>query len=171
MSEIEKLYENANIRPEYRYDCNLADTIKPLEVFPLCSCSKGEIKDYCTNKQDYRYCKVYKVNKIYPPFTAEKQIEVENIIFQCNFGVCELQRTMPAEFTKDNRFVKHYFAWQYHAGDIGYYNETIEEPYGDWDVEYSNPDRKEALAGFVNSLWDEFLTEEERKQIRDILAR
>lgn len=76
MSEIEKMHENANIKPEYRYDCNLADTIKPVEVFPLCSCSKGEIKDYCTNKQDYRYCKVYKVNKIYPPFTAEKQLEL-----------------------------------------------------------------------------------------------
>ena len=76
MSEITKLYENANIKPEYRYDCNLADTIKPVEVFSLRSCSKGEIKDYCTNKQDYKYCKVYKVNKIYPPFTAEKQIEL-----------------------------------------------------------------------------------------------
>lgn len=76
MSEITKLYENANIKPEYRYDCNLADTIKPVEVFPLRSCSKGEIKDYCTNKQDLKYCKVYKVNKIYPPFTTEKQLSI-----------------------------------------------------------------------------------------------
>lgn len=76
---------------------------------------------------------------------------------------------MAAEFTKDNRFVKHYFSWQYHAGDIGYYDETTEEPYGDWDVEYSNPDRKEALAGFVNTLWNEYLTEKEKQQIKEIL--
>lgn len=105
----------------------------------------------------------------YPPFTAEKQIAIENIIFQCNFGVCELQRTMPAEFTKENRFIKHYFAWEYHAGDIGYYDEITEEPYGDWDVEYSNPNREEALAGFVNALWDEHLTPEKKQQIKEIL--
>ena len=78
---------------------------------------------------------------------------------------------MLAEFTEDNKFVKHYFAWQYHAGDIGYYNETVENPYGDWDVEYCNPDRKEALAGFVNGLWNEHLTEEERNEIRNILRK
>ena len=96
MTEIEKLYENANIKPEYRYDCNLADTIKPLEVFPLCNCSKGEIKDYCTNKQDYRYCKVYKVNKIYPPFTAEKQLELIKWLSRrglLNIAFCETKNT------------------------------------------------------------------------------
>ena len=143
MNEVEKLYENAGIKKK-----------------PYCelNCSNFECTSYCLHYEDE--------GLYYPLFTAEKQIEVENIIFQCNFGVCELQRTMPAEFTKDNKFVKHYFAWQYQAGDIGY---SIEEPYGDWDVKYSNPDRKEALAGFVNALWDEYLTEEERQQIRDIL--
>ena len=76
---------------------------------------------------------------------------------------------MLPEFTKDNIFVKHYFAWQYHAGDIGYYDETTRETYDDWDVEYTDTDRAEALAGFINNLWDEHLTSEEQTEIRKIL--
>ena len=139
MNEIEKMYENAELI-------------------------------YCSEcRHDSEIDCIYMCESKYPSFTAEKQIAIENIIFQCNFGVCELQRTMPAEFTKDNKFIKHYFSWSYHAGDIGYYNEIVEESYGDWDVEYSNPDRKEALAGFVNALWDEHLTEEEKQQVKGIL--
>lgn len=142
MNEVEKMYRNAHVYPRVYGDIT-KETFEN-KVFNMA--------DMCNEA-----------------FTAEKQLEIENIIFQCNFGICELQRTMSAEFTKDNRFVKHYFAWQYHAGDIGYYNEITGELFGDWDVEYSNPDRKEALAGFVNALWNEYLTEEECKQIRGIL--
>ena len=145
MSEIEKMYENAEVE-RTKGDCILCPS------------------DVLTCVRDYNECPYY-----YPPFTAEKQLAIENIIFQCNFGVCELQRTMPAEFTKENRFVKHYFSWEYHASDIGCYDEITEEPYGDWDVEYSNPNREEALAGFVNALWDEHLTEEEKQQVKGIL--
>lgn len=136
MNEIEKLYENAGIG-KTKCNCNLC----PLDI-QTCGRVFGK-------------CPYY-----YPPFTAEKQIAIENIIFQCNFGFCELRRTMPAEFTKDNRFVKLYFSWLYYAGDIGYYDEITGESFGDWEVEYSNPDRKEALAGFVNALWNEYLTTE-----------
>ncbi len=141
--EIIKLYENAGVNQV----CN--------------TCELRGFKRLCPSKE---LC--VRTN---PPFTAEKQIAIENIIFQCNFGICELQRTMLPEFTKDNKFVKHYFSWWYHAGDIGYYDEITDETYGDWDVEYSNPDRKEALAGFVNALWDEHLTSEEKQQVKGIL--
>ena len=161
MSEITKLYENAKVERELAYfECHRgrSSICCPIEEYEKDDGCMG-----CINSSAMK--EVYE----YPPFTAEKQLAIENIIFQCNFGVCELQRTMPAEFTKENRFVKHYFFWEYHAGDIGYYDEITEEPYGDWDVEYSNPNREEALAGFVNALWDEHLTEEEQQQVKGIL--
>ena len=146
MNEIEKMYENAGVK---KINMHQAEIDNGDPRFTGISHSDSYIK--------------------YPPFTAEKQLAIENIIFQCNFGVCELQRTMPAELTKENIFVKHYFSWEYHAGDIGYYDEIAEEPYGDWYVEYSNPNREEALAGFVNALWNEYLTEGEKQQVKGIL--
>lgn len=138
MTEIEKLMENAGIKPEYRYDCNLADTIKPIEVFPLRSCSKGEIKDYCTNKQYYRYCKVYKVNKIYPPFTEHKQLElIKWLAKKFLFFAIEI----------DSK------SWSCSTGIIsGFYKKSLEE----------------SLADYINSIWQD-LTEEEQKQIKEIL--
>ena len=162
MSEITKLYENAGVETnKYKLSCTGCKHIAKVEVI------NGYPSKWICDKYD-EVANCDKAEPDYPPFTAEKQIAIENIIFQCNFGICELQRTMSAEF-KDYKFVKHYFSWLYHAGDIGYYNEITEEPYGDWDVEYSNPDRKEALAGFVNALWDEYLTSEEKQQIKEIL--
>ena len=141
MNEIEKLYENANIKPEYRYDCNLADTIKPVEVFPLCSCSKGEIKNYCTNKQDYRYCKVYKVNKIYPPFTTEKQIELIKWLAK----------------NKADILITYSNASKRFAVSCGYSGCVLSENF------------EIALAMRINNLWQE-LTEEEKQQIKEILG-
>ena len=147
MNEVDKLYENANIKPEYRYDCNLADTIKPVEVFPLRSCSKGEIKDFCINKQDYRYCKVYKVNKIYPPFTAEKQIELIKWLGELDY--LGLMRTTME--TKDWIFNSEYNM----SGDI-YKHSSRAKTF------------EETLAKLINSLWQD-LTEEEKQQIKEIL--
>ena len=139
MNEVEKMYENANVKPEYRYDCNLADTIKPTEVFPLCSCSKGEIKDYCTSKQDYRYCKVYKVNKIYPPFTAEKQIAAMQILF-FNNKAFSIGRVYPHNIIQINN--------DKYVGR----GETFGE----------------ALAEIINKMWQD-LTATEREEIKEIL--
>ena len=163
MGEIEKMYENAGIKPTKNWQSCRNCKLKTETRYD----DWGE--EYLSCKRLERPKKCPDAKEFYPLFTAEKQLAIENIIFQCNFGVCELQRTMPAEFTKENRFVKHYFSWEYHAGDIGYYDETTEEPYGDWDVEYSNPNREEALAGFVNALWDEHLAEEEKQQVKGIL--
>ena len=132
-TEIEKMYENAGIKPEYRYDCNLADTIKPEEVFSLRSCSKGEIKDFCTNKEYYKYCKVYKANKLYPPFTAEKQVELiswlaRKDLLQINYSS--------------------YQCYQFNSFRIG----------GDYKANIS-----EALASHYNNLWQSLTEEEQEQ--------
>lgn len=139
MSEIKNMYENANIKPEYRYDCNLADTIKPVVVYSLCSCSKGEIKDYCTNKQDYRYCKVYKVNKIYPPFTAEKQIAILQLLTQR----CDLA-------------ISHFTEWEFIHFD------------GQEATQVTGKDFAETFAKLINEYWQD-LTKEEKQQVKEIL--
>lgn len=153
MSEIDKMYENVGIEPEYRYDCNLADTIKPIEVFPLRSCSKGEIKDYCTNKQDYRYCKVYKVNKIYPPFTAEKQLELIKWLAKLD-GHFEISCT----YNKEKFILYFYFNRQTadHHNPAYYYSSN------------SCDDFAELLATQINELWKD-LKEEEKLEIMEIL--
>ena len=142
MSEVEKMYEKANIKPEYRYDCNLADTIKPVEVFPLHSCSKGEIKDYCTNRQDYQYCKVYKVNKIYPPFTTEKQIELIKWFVKNNAELETLEIT-------------------YYLNDCFQISSCAKSSHFETNFE-------DAIAGLINNLWQD-LTEEEKQQVKGIL--
>lgn len=141
MNEIEKMYENVGIEYEERYNnCTLN---KEVECKLKCSC------DICKYSEE-RY--------IYPPFTAEKQIEIENVIFRHNYSICELERNLGTEFN-NGKFVKHYFVWHYMAQD------DIRD---DYYFEYSNCDRGIALAGFVNSVWKD-LAEEERKQIKEIL--
>ena len=55
------------------------------------------------------------------------------------------------------------------GNNIGYYDEKTDEVFDSWDIEYTDTDRAEALAGFVNNLWDEYLTPEEQAEIRKIL--
>lgn len=137
MNEIEKMYENAGI-----------EKFEPKEKFSLDDC-----EEYCLDNN----CKECSWRK-YPPFTAEKQLEIEGVIFRHNYGICELKRNLGTEFN-NGKFVKHYFVWHYMAQD------DISD---DYYFEYSNCDRGIALAGFVNSVWQD-LTEEEKEQIKDIL--
>ena len=77
MNEIEeKFYKTFGIKYVPYYDCNLSDTIKPREVFPLRDCSKGEIISFCKDKENYKYCKVTKVKKYYPPITDRILLEL-----------------------------------------------------------------------------------------------
>lgn len=144
MNEVEKMYENAGIKPEYRYDCNVIDTYEPEEVFPIRSCSKGEIKDYCTSKQYYLYCKVFKVNKVYPLFTAEKQIELIKWLIQKNFYD---ERIIRSNYEKTCFYCSYLYDYCK--------SENFEK-------------FEEALANVFNYFWQD-LTEEERKQIKEIL--
>lgn len=80
MNHIEEMMKTAGVRPKYYYDITLQDTIKPEEKFPLRSCSKKEVISYCRDKDNYGYCKVNKTLKIFPKFTAEKQLEIIKLI-------------------------------------------------------------------------------------------
>lgn len=74
------------IEPKYYYDCNVAKTKKPEHIFELKNFSKEDIISSCKYKEDFRYCKVIKVNKIYPEITAEKLLEmicIWNYIIPC----------------------------------------------------------------------------------------
>ena len=141
MSEIEKMYENCNIKPKQKGYCD-CDTFCP---YPHNKCN-----DECP------YWK-YEDEAKYPPFTAEKQLEIESVIFRHNFGFCELQRHLGTEFN-NGKFVKHYFAWNYMAQD------NLDDDY----IEYNHQNRNIALAGFVNTLWQD-LTETEKAEIKRIL--
>lgn len=77
---ISTLMKTAGVEPKYYYDVMLQDTIKSEEKFPLRSCTKKEVTSYCRDKKYYGYCKVNKVIKIFPPFTAEKQLEIIKLI-------------------------------------------------------------------------------------------
>lgn len=73
MSEIEKMYENARVY-DFRYDCNVS--FADGDFGCITNCSKGEVKDYCTDKKYFKDAKVIKIKHLYLPFTAAKQIEL-----------------------------------------------------------------------------------------------
>ena len=66
--------------------------------------------------------------------------------------------SMQADESKLKTIMQNYFVWLY----------TAQEDLDDECIEYKNEDRAIALAGFINDLWQS-LTEEERKQIKEIL--
>ena len=95
MNEIEeKFYKTFEIKYTPYYDCNLSDTIKPKEVFPLRDCSKGEIISFCKDKENYKYCKITKVKKYYPPITDRILLEL----------ICIYSQRKRFILSKDNYF-------------------------------------------------------------------
>ena len=84
MSEIEKLYENAGIKKEKDYYCPNCET-KLEDWF-------GKHKEYicpnercdyalCDDEKDFQECLEHlSYREFYPPFTAEKQIELIKLI-------------------------------------------------------------------------------------------
>ena len=86
----------------------------------------------------------------YPSFTAEKQIELIKWLARSKNGIgIDL-------FGLGNPQVK--TVW-----DIG-----VEFQWEDYNHTFEHKDFDQALAGLINSLWQD-LTEEERKQIKEIL--
>jgi len=123
MSEIEKMYENAELRYYYCGDDYIAEYMLEKE------CTKGD-REKCK--------KCMFVKRGHSPFTAEKQLELINWL---------------GELQIDTR--KGYW----HLAKFGRTTKTI---YAD------NGNSGEALSEIVNQLWQS-LTEEERKQIKEIL--
>ena len=135
MNEITKLYENAGIEKEVIKGC--------YEYYA----ENGGIDIYtvndCKNK-DCNTCKADKSIKEYPPFTAEKQIELIKLLMkQEDFSWTVAQQG------KDTKYV-FYVGYEYGSGDFKEFTE--------------------ALAGIINDLWAmQYLTIEEKQQVKGIL--
>ena len=110
MSEVEKMYENAGIEPEY---------------------VEGE------NLMEYSYGTLR-----YPPFTAEKQIELIKWLCQKTY-----RNYIHIRYERDIN------NWKIECNMVG-----IRE-FGNFD---------ECFAGLINNLWQD-LTEQERTEIAEIL--
>lgn len=108
MSEVEKMYENAEVKKQIPKICSSNEL--------YCKECKAHIEDAMP------YCK----NAEYPPFTAEKQLELIKWLAK-NEMLCRLESEYP-------------------------YFERFEE----------------CIAYIIDYLWQD-LTEEERKQIKNIL--
>ena len=133
MNEIEKLYENAGVEPIAEY-----------------------CKHQCNNEFDDNACIGCKhIEKVeYPPFTAEKQIELIKLLAHKDYDKDALLININASnYT--------YFSLGINSSDDG--NGLYE------DYCFGSKQFDEALAGVVNLIWQD-LTEEEKQQIRDILG-
>ena len=123
MNEIEKLYENAKVGKQG--SCHYICT-----TIPYHNCK------VCKYKEDIHY--------YYPPFTAEKQLELLKICFD------KYERLEKVKDLKERCIIYHHFA------SNGY-------------TEFVNCETwEETIAGLINNLWQD-LTKEERKQIKEIL--
>lgn len=112
MTEIEKMFENAGF-------------------------IKKQCKDYsCTVCEQYNSCEKY------PPFTAEKQIELIKWLIQKNFY--------------DERIIRsNYEKTHFYCSYLYYKSEEFEK-------------FEEALANIINYFWQD-LTDQEKEEIRGIL--
>ena len=126
MTEIEKLYSFAGIEKIGSRKCTTTEYL--------------DCQNYCFITEDNK-CNKYLYD--YPPFTAEKQIELIKI------------------------FCKRYLEVSQHVEENGDLCFGVKATVGDFAVGF-NKDFAECLADFVNSLWQD-LTEAEQNEIRNIL--
>lgn len=141
MSEVEKMYENAEIRPNYIDACTVEDKYWQNEelaneygTFDMYMNAKCGHQEDCTTLCSCAYTK-----EEYPPFTAEKQI----LLLQWLLDKTDLYLHRH----------KTDFTYSIASGDIAV------NKYKDF---------KESIAEFINTLWQD-LTEQERTEIADIL--
>ena len=149
MNEIEKLYENAGIEKVKDYYCPNCETkledwfgkhkgyICPNERCDYALCDDDEDFQECLEHLSYR--------EEYPPFTAEKQIEL--IKFITSLGVCEIEN------------------WNDKGFHFAIKRKRI---YPTMFLSLSNINLQETLADVINNLWQD-LTEEEKQQVKGIL--
>lgn len=131
MSEIEKMYENANVKQDR-----------------MCEWTCKGSEHCSTNCEHYESTQLY-----YPPFTAEKQIElIKTIETKCDFVDCIQIVYRPMEDL-----------WK--ISIIPVFEMAFEEIhlYFGCDKDFST-----ALAMAINNLWQD-LTEEEKQQVKGIL--
>ena len=142
MNEVEKMYENAGVEPDYDYFTLFDDKVHKIgRTMHLC---KEELKHWLENYQkDYVAIKVIRVDKDYPPFTAEKQLELIKWLS-----------------TKELKIRTNKQPYAIYVGVLGNDNTCF---YGCEGLYL-----EQTLSELINSLWQD-LTEEERKQTRGIL--
>lgn len=133
MSEIEKMYENAGIKKQY---CGWLDMGDLDTQMTYIQCDTKEEWDECVFMSRNEYYNKPKME--YPPFTAEKQLELIKWLIQ-------KYKTILIE----------------HKLNLFYIN--IRDIYtGMVHIEFD-----ETIAGLFNNLWQD-LTETEQEQIRSI---
>lgn len=131
MSEIEKLYENANIKKEKIFWCGEYDCLP-----------KEHPQGYQINCfRNCGLCSYTEYKYVYPPFTAEKQIEL----------IKWLVNTIGEEISISG----------HRKGDLYWMSTNV-------DNKEQASTFEETLAKLINAIWQD-LTEEECKQIKDIL--
>lgn len=126
MSEIEKMYENIGVK---------ADRIVCYRGFD--NCMDNDFNCHCHNEKP---CK--DAAKIYPPFTAEKQLELIKFLIKNYEGIDISKRINRFNFLVDN------------ATFIG--------------CHHNDKSFEESLAGVINKLWAD-MSEEEKQQVKGIL--
>ena len=126
MSEIEKMYENVKLTNLYCGDDYIAEYM---------------LQSECTNDNEEKCKTCDKVKISYPPFTAEKQIEL--IKWAARTGEPKVEIGYSSVY---GYWVENYTDTRY------YFGEQFDS----------------ALASLINSIWQD-LTEEEKQQIKDIL--
>ena len=140
MNEIEKLYELAGVKPKYSGWLDMGDLDMQMQYIQ-CD-TKEEWKDYCfMSRSGYSSDNKNWDKPImdYPPFTAEKQLEL--IKFILGKGVY---------YDTDKNYKEFWF----------HYTDDIE------NVDYKP--FEEAICEFINVIW-QGLTEIEQAEIRKIL--
>ena len=166
MNEVEKMYKLANIaKPvikkwyydgyyeDFSWESSEEDCTKLLKYFDnsvdklndrIQQMKKEENTNYdrYTDSVDTEFGRIEKAYIDYPPFTAEKQLELIKWLADTDNYIKEICRMI------DTR---------------KYFIETICE-----NISMAN-NFEEALAGLINKLWQD-LTDEERKQIKEILS-
>lgn len=121
MSEIEKMYENANVKQDR-----------------MCEWTCKGSEHCSTNCEHYESTQLY-----YPPFTAEKQIELIKWLSKSKNGFGFLSDGYTSSCHCD--FDCEWFEENFYAEDFD-----------------------NALSGLINNLWQS-LTSEEKQQIKEIL--
>ena len=141
MTEVEKLYSLAGVEPDYDYFTLFDDKVHKIgRIMHLC---KEELKHWLENYQkDYVAIKVIRVDIDYPPFTAEKQIEL--IKWLC-------QKTYRNYLLVRYDFTNYYWLIECNMTDSNRVDNF-----------------SEALASVCNNLWQN-LTSAEQNEIRKIL--
>ena len=129
MSEIEKMYENAGIEKEVIKGCYDYYSKLGIDIWKENDC-RGKNCDTC--KKD-------KSIKRYPPFTAEKQIAILQLLTQ----QCDLT-------------ISHFTEWEFIHYD------------GQEPTQVTGEDFAETFAKLINAYWQS-LTEEEKQQVKGIL--